>query len=573
MTWVPLSVVRGGAGAVRRPPGVRVLLVGPYDPKGGEYTFLAPPLGVWRLAGVLASAGIDADVFDPNCCDTSPEVAFEQTLRSADWTIVGFSTTGMTLQYDLALAHLARAVTPDARLIAGGMEATFDPGTILRLAPFDLVVLGEGEEPLLEIIERLHAGSDLRGIPGTAWRGPDGQVEKQGRAALTREALRDAIAATPYERMPYEKYWDRLDRSYRIGDLPVKAAREARLAEIRSVRLNTLNYCPMGCTFCSSTNFLNAAQDGRTARVSRLDEHETLAMMRHIVTAHPSVRTIIFQDDIFVFTQDRRILPLCEAIVAAKANGELPSDLQFISTNRIDAMTPERLAPMRRAGFRVLGFGIESFALDILKEFNKAQIHPFIAPMLSEALRLGITPFLDMILTSPRCRLQDLAENIRHAYRWIAAGCEVGMYPYVIPFSGAAMAADPALRPHTVYSRRQIVGTGITWDQPAKILPADPIVRDTILAIEAAFEERVADLGDGTTHLPSRTRSLIWILSAIPFLRSAGFAMPSQMRVEKALALRLPAPRRPRSQRGAADVVPDHAYADCRMAAGRARNA
>ncbi len=36
----------------------RFLLIGPYDPHSGEYTFLAPPLGVWRLAGVLQSAGI-----------------------------------------------------------------------------------------------------------------------------------------------------------------------------------------------------------------------------------------------------------------------------------------------------------------------------------------------------------------------------------------------------------------------------------------------------------------------------------------------------------------------------------
>ncbi len=38
-----------------------ILLVGPYDPKGGEYTFLAPPLGVWRLAGVLRGAGVTAE--------------------------------------------------------------------------------------------------------------------------------------------------------------------------------------------------------------------------------------------------------------------------------------------------------------------------------------------------------------------------------------------------------------------------------------------------------------------------------------------------------------------------------
>jgi len=60
--------------------------------------------------------------------------------------------------------------------------------------------------------------------------------------------------------MPYSAYWERLESAYRIGALPSKAAREAHLAEIRSVRLITLNYCPMGCTFCSSTNFLHEAQ-------------------------------------------------------------------------------------------------------------------------------------------------------------------------------------------------------------------------------------------------------------------------------------------------------------------------
>src|SRR5262249_40923021 len=49
------------------------LLIGPYDPMGGEYTFLAPPLGVWRLCGVLRRAGHDAEIFDPNCCDGAPD--------------------------------------------------------------------------------------------------------------------------------------------------------------------------------------------------------------------------------------------------------------------------------------------------------------------------------------------------------------------------------------------------------------------------------------------------------------------------------------------------------------------
>lgn len=517
----------------------RILLIGPYDPHGGEYTFLAPPLGVWRLAGVLEAVGHHVTVFDPNCCEGPPAEALKREMRTAVWDVVGVSTTGMTLRYDLELAAIARAVAPATLLVAGGMEATFKPELMFRLGQFDMVVLGEGEKPLLELARRRAAGESLAMIPGTATPAPGGGVNRYTQHALTPVELADAIKKTPYEKMPYEKYWQRLEGAYRVRALPSKADREARLAEIRSVRLITLNYCPMGCTFCSSTNYLHEAQ-GSIASIARLDVAECLQMLKKIVVAHPGVRTVIFQDDIFVFTKDHRVLPLCAAIMAAKESGELPRGLQFISTNRIDAMTPERLTAMRGAGFRVLGFGIESFSPAVLEEFNKKHIYRFIEPVLTEARALGITPFLDLILTSPRGSLADFAETIRQAHRWITAGCEVGMYPYVIPFSGAAMSNDPMLKPHTINIRHHVAGTAITWDQPAKILPIDPAARETILVVEADFERWLAALEHAGSHLPSRVRSLMWIASAIPHLARAGEAMPDLDLVLRDLAARLP---------------------------------
>jgi radical SAM superfamily enzyme YgiQ (UPF0313 family) len=521
------------------PGTVSVLLVGPFDPHCGEYTFLAPPLGVWRLKGVLQSAGVRAEVFDPNCCDDSPTAAFDAVLSQERWDVVGVSTTGMTLRYDLALAHQARRRLPDAILIAGGMEATFKPQLMFDTGPFDLVALGEGERPLLALVEQLREGRDLHGIAGTAELTSTGKLERHLQVALDPDELRDAIFSTPYEEMPYRRYWEKLEAAYRVGTLPVKADREARLAEIRSVRLNTLNYCPMGCSFCSSTNFLHAAQGG-TARIRRLGADDCLAMVRRIVAAHPDVRTVIFQDDIFVFTSDDRILPLCEAIVAAKGRGELPRDLQFISTNRIDAMTPERLEAMRAAGFRVLGFGIESFAPAILEEFNKARIAPYVRPNLSAALELGITPFLDLILTSPRCTMESLGETIRNAYHWLLAGCEMGMYPYVIPFSGAPMAADASLEEHTVYVSYPIAGTDRELRQAAKILPVDPAVRAAILKIETEFEGWLQFLQDEVAHLPSRVRSLVWIICGARILAEYRQNVPDRAEVVEQLLRRLP---------------------------------
>jgi radical SAM superfamily enzyme YgiQ (UPF0313 family) len=533
---IRIDALRGG----RLGPVPRVLLIGPYDPMGGEYTFLAPPLGVWRLAGFLQERGIPTEVFDPNCCAGSAEESLASLMVSNHWDVVGVSTTGMTLQYDLALAYLAKRHRPDVRLIAGGMEATFEPESMLRLGPFDLVVLGEGEEPLLEIASRLRTGSSLDEIPGTVWRTADGGVRRLPARALSREGLRHSIFHIPFERMPYRQYWDRLERGYQIGTLPMKADREARLAEIRSVRLITLNYCPMRCTFCSSTNFLNEAQ-GSTAKIARLDVADCLSMIERIVAAQPSVRTIIFQDDIFVFKNDDRIMPLCAAIVDAKAQDRIPPALEFISTNRIDAMTPAIIRAMRQAGFRVLGFGVESFSLDILREFNKAQIHPFIEPVLTDALRAGITPFLDMILSSPRCRVTDIAENVRQAFKWTVAGCEVGVYPYVIPFSGAAMARDPELRSTTVYARRDVAGTTVGWDQAAKILPQDRTAREAILQIESAYETLLNAMTRMVPHLPSRVRSLLWALSAGPVLEQFGCTPPPHDAIVRALTRRLPA--------------------------------
>ena len=520
----------------------RILLIGPYDPHCGEYTFLAPPLGVWRLAGVLMKSGAHVRVFDPNCVTETPQRALERELLSCHWDVVGVSTTGMTLRFDLELAHLTRRIAPHALIVAGGMEATFRPQLMFELGPFDLVVLGEGEHPLLEILSRLRAGRPLAGIAGTAERSLDGGILRIPQRALDHDELRDAIISTPYEQMPYAAYWERLEAAYRIGALPTKAAREARLAEIRSVRLITLNYCPMGCTFCSATNFLHEAQGG-VAAIARLDADEALQMIERIVAAHPLVRTVIFQDDIFVFTKDRRVLPLCEAIVAAKARGRLPASLQFISTNRIDAMSLERLRAMRRAGFRVLGFGIESFSPGVLAEFNKAQIHRHIEPMLDAALDTGVTPFLDLILSSPASTLDDVATTLREAYRWLRRGCEIGMYPYVIPFSGAAFAQDPALAPHTVMADRRVAGTGIEWQQPAKILPIDPDVREAVLRIETAFEDMLCSLQSEVAHLPSRVRSLLWILTSIPVLASHGIKVADEDEVRGELLARLPATR------------------------------
>ncbi len=266
----------------------------------------------------------------------------------------------------------------------------------------------------------------------------------------------------------------------------------------------------MGCSFCSSTNYLHEAQ-GSVARVARLNADECLDMIQRIVATHPSVRTIVFQDDIFVFNKDARI----SAALRKDHRGQTsrrawPQDLQFISTNRIDALNAERLAAMRRAGFRVLGFGIENFSARVLEEFNKRRIHRHIDPVLAEALQLGITPFLDLILTSPRSNLEDLSENVRRASTGSRRAARSASIPtsFLSPARGHSRRMRRSCRIRST-SGRKVPGTQLRWRQATKILPADPETCDAILAIEEKFERLRRQAADEKAHLPSRVRSVM----------------------------------------------------------------
>ena len=102
------------------------------------------------------------------------------------------------------------------------------------------------------------------------------------------------------------------------------------------------------------------------------------------------------------------------------------------------------------------------------------------------------------------------------------------------------MSADPALRPFTVYERRQVAGTQVAWDQPSKILPMDPAVRETILRIEREFEESLLQLQPRAAHLPSRLRSLLWIQCSLQAMAERGLPIADAEEVRSELTARLP---------------------------------
>ncbi|HEY6837117.1 MAG TPA: cobalamin-dependent protein, partial [Geobacteraceae bacterium] len=67
-----------------------------------------------------------------------------------------------------ALARELRRQAPGLIISAGGPEVTADPAGVLKEAPFDFVVVGEGELTLGEVMDRLASGASLEGVAGVA---------------------------------------------------------------------------------------------------------------------------------------------------------------------------------------------------------------------------------------------------------------------------------------------------------------------------------------------------------------------------------------------------------------------
>jgi radical SAM superfamily enzyme YgiQ (UPF0313 family) len=90
------------------------------------------------------------------------------SIREQQPAIVGLPVYVWNREECCKLITMLRQQFPDLLLIAGGPEATADPARLLAEAPFDLLVVGEGELTAAELLERCLAGAPLQGLPGTA---------------------------------------------------------------------------------------------------------------------------------------------------------------------------------------------------------------------------------------------------------------------------------------------------------------------------------------------------------------------------------------------------------------------
>lgn len=351
---------------------MKVLLAYKSHPAGARdpYTSLLP-VGLLTLQGVLARAGHQVTL--ANLSGMGWE-RVRQLLKKIRPEVVGISQFTHNRVESAQLAALAKEILPGCFVLLGGPHATHAWQEQLERHPaVDAVVLGEGEETLVEIVERLSTGAGVRGVAGSAWR--DGKSAVAG-------PPRAAVADLDLLPLPGSEKGESVGVEYR------------RQLEF----IITSRGCPASCLFCSSPLFWGRGVRFRSpasvvAEIRRLKEEYGLIYFS-------------FRDD--TFTTDRaRVLEICRLLQEERLH------ILWNCQSRVNAIDEEMLVAMKRAGCECIQFGVESGSPEMLKALGKRILPADVERAAAAVRRVGINLSVYLITGIPGEGEKELQQTVR----------------------------------------------------------------------------------------------------------------------------------------------------------------
>ena len=312
-----------------------VLLIYPFFiPRRDRSVFRFPPLGVSYLAASLQKSGHDVHLID--CTFLDRKEALEKSL-AVKAEVAGIYCMVTMLDECVWFAEQLRAHSQ--LLVAGGPLPTCDPEPFLE--HFDVVVRGEGELTMQELLRAHEEKTELGNIAGIVYRTDAGWPAK-GRLIYTpeRQFIKelDRIPFPARELLPNESYIRYGRKKYGYSITTVMSTRG----------------CPFRCEFCSNVVFGGSYRERSPQNV--VDEiEEALAL---------GYDRISFADDVFTMKKDR-VIRVCQEIRRRGLH------FNWECLGRVDALDLPAALEMKEAGCTRIFFGIESGNDRILELMNK----------------------------------------------------------------------------------------------------------------------------------------------------------------------------------------------------------
>lgn len=356
------------------------------------------PTGLSQLHACLRDAGHDSLLANFSGWSVSQ---IERELLAIKPDVIGISQWTHNRHSSLDLASICRRLFPESCIIMGGGHATFCYEELLSEgSPIDCVVIGEGEQTLLELVGRLSSRSGWQDISGLAFR-RDGKVTvTAGRTPLS-----------DLDKLPMSPLY--LEHSIGLE------------MELQPEFIVTARGCPSVCNFCNSPAFWGKKVRFRSPQ-SILNE--IIYIRNHFGLIYFSIR-----DD--TFTADRtRVLDFCTALIESRAN------IVWNCQSRVTAIDEQLVIMMKRSGCECIQLGVESGSPRILRQLNKniapAQIERACAIIRKAGINLSIYLISDIPGETDEDLRQtiDLVRRIRPDDGYIS---RLAFYPGTQLFSNA----------------------------------------------------------------------------------------------------------------------------------------
>jgi radical SAM superfamily enzyme YgiQ (UPF0313 family) len=349
---------------------------------------VAPPHALLAVAAPLLKHGYRVQILDQR---TQPitEAVLREAL-SGDPICVGISSmTGAQIYFALGLAQMVRRIT-DGRvpIVWGGCHPSVMPEQTLEHPLVDIVVNGEGDLSLLDLVETLEHQRPLIKVKGILYKDGGKIVKTLPRPLMNVEEL----LPTPWELVDPEAY---IHRDMYLRD-------RHRVLDIGQ----TSRGCPFDCGFCSSASI-------RERKWRAMSVDRTVDMIAESV-ARFRLDGFWLRDDEFYINR-KRAHAVFERMIREGLNVSF-----YTSGTRCDVFgkaSEDEVAVMKRAGAHTLKFGAESGSQRILDLMQKGITVDQTIRANLRCKQHGITPAFSLMIGYPTETFDDMNLTIDLAYR------------------------------------------------------------------------------------------------------------------------------------------------------------
>jgi anaerobic magnesium-protoporphyrin IX monomethyl ester cyclase len=376
---------------------IHTTLVNPPYPKEAHQHPPFIPLGIGYLAAVLEKNQREVDVIDCQSLKLSYD-DFEAEIRKRKPDVVGITSTTLTYKSGVEIAKRAKVANPNCITIIGGPHVTFWDENALQESPdIDIIVRKEGENTLLELVERLEEGKDYTDVIGTTCR-KNGEIIKN----------------------PDRPYIENLD------ELPFPAHHLFLLEHLKKYGkvvfpLSTSRGCTFWCKFCSAVRMFGRRYRMRSPK-SVVDELEFL-MKKY------GAEQFTFYDDAFTVDQSRA-REICQEIQRRKMK------IKWDCETRVDMVTKELLQEMKKAGCIAVWFGVEAGSQRVIDAMAKGLTLEKTKTAFRWARESGLMTIASVILGFPEETPETAWETVKFIEE--ISPDDVGFY-IATPYPGTPM--------------------------------------------------------------------------------------------------------------------------------------